>query len=66
MSDYTQFFPDRAMYLIHETEEAILDHKPQYSIDDIFSNLDRDEIKQIMEGYVRFSKKKVDRKQWQN
>ena len=53
-------FSDRAMYLIHETEEAILDHKPQYSIDDIFSNLDRDEIKQIMEGYVRVGKKKID------
>lgn len=48
------------MYLIHETDQAIRDHKPPYSVDEIVSNLSVDEIKQIMAGYVRFSKKKVD------
>lgn len=53
-------FSERAMYLIHETDQAIRDHKPPYSVDEIVSNLSVDEIKQIMKGYVRFSKKKVD------
>lgn len=44
-----------AMYLTHETKEAIDDAKELYSIDDLISNLTKDEIIHIRDGYIRVS-----------
>lgn len=44
-----------AMYLTHETKEAIDDAKEFYSIDELISNLTKDEIIHIREGYIRVS-----------
>lgn len=44
-----------AVYLTHETKEAIDDAKELYSIDELISNLTKDEIIQIREGYIRVS-----------
>ena len=41
------------MYLTHETKEAIDDTKELYSIDELISNLTKDEIVHIREGYIR-------------
>lgn len=53
-------FPSMAMYLTHDTEEAILQGKEHYELDEVVSNLTTDEIKQVREGYQRFGVKKVD------
>lgn len=50
-ADYTNM----AVYLTHETEQAILDGKEQYRLDELVSNLSLEEIKQIREGYARVS-----------
>lgn len=51
-------FAGYAMYLTHETEEAIKDAKELYDISEIVSNMTVEEIKQIREGYVRVSEKR--------
>ncbi len=43
------------MYLTHETDQAIKDGKHIYNIEEIYSNLSVDEIRQLREGYVRLS-----------
>ena len=42
-----------AMYLTHETKDAIADGKEKYEITEIISNLTLEEIKQVREGYNR-------------
>lgn len=44
-----------AVYLTHETKEAIDDAKELYSVDELISNLAIDEIIHIREGYIRVS-----------
>ena len=44
-----------AMYLTHETKEAIDEAKELYSVDELISNLTKDEIIHIREGYIRVS-----------
>ena len=44
-----------AMYLTHETKEAIDDAKELYSVDELISNLTKDEIIHIRDGYTRVS-----------
>ena len=51
-------FAGYAMYLTHETEEAVRDAKELYAISEIVSNMTVDEIEQIREGYVRVSEKR--------
>lgn len=53
-------FPSMATYLTHDTEEAVLQGKEHYELEEIVSNLTIDEIKQIREGYQRLGIKKVD------
>lgn len=48
-------FTGYAMYLTHETEDAIADNKEIYDISEIVSNLSEDEIKCIRSGYIRIS-----------
>lgn len=51
-------FSGYAVYLTHETEEAIRDAKERYDVSEIISNLTLDEIEQVREGYVRVSEKR--------
>lgn len=51
-------FAGYALYLTHETEEAIRDAKHKYDITEIHSNLTIEEIKQVREGYIRVSEKR--------
>lgn len=51
-------FGGYAVYLTHETEEAIRDAKERYDISEIVSNLTIDEIEQVREGYIRVSEKR--------
>lgn len=51
-------FAAYSQYLTHDTEQAILDGKAHYDINDIVSNLQRFEIDQIREGYIRPSAKR--------
>lgn len=46
-------FANMAVYLTHDTEDAILDGKYQYQISDIVSNLTEDEIMRVRDGYIR-------------
>lgn len=48
-------FTAMAMYLTHETEQAILDGKHKYDITEVFSNLTQEEIEEVRQGYIRFS-----------
>lgn len=52
-------FTAMSMYLTHETPASEEDGKELYLIEDIFSNLSVDEIKQIRDGYVRVSTEKT-------
>ena len=54
-------FSEYAVYLTHETPQAISDGKELYDITEIISNLSPDEIERVREGYVRVkeSAKKV-------
>lgn len=45
-------FTGYAMYLTHETDDAIADNKEIYKISEIISNLDEEEIKCIRAGYL--------------
>lgn len=51
-------FSAYANYLTHETEQAILDGKARYPIENIVSNLELYEIEQIRDGYIRPSAKR--------
>lgn len=51
-------FAAYSQYLTHDTEQAILDGKARYDMNDIVSNLQLDEIEQIREGYIRPSAKR--------
>ena len=51
-------FSAYANYLTHETDQAILDGKARYPIDNIISNLELYEIEQIRDGYIRPSAKR--------
>lgn len=46
-------FTALAVYLTHETEEAVLDGKELYDVTEIVSNLTIDEINQVRAGYTR-------------
>lgn len=48
-------YTNMAMYLTHETEQAILDGKEKYELEELVSNLTIEEIRQIREGYTRVS-----------
>lgn len=48
-------FTGYAMYLTHETEEAIRDAKERYDVSEIISNLTPEEVEQIRAGYIRVS-----------
>lgn len=56
-------FANMAMYLTHETEQAMLDGKTIYDIKKIVSNLEPEEINQIRDGYIRVSVGKVGNKE---
>lgn len=51
-------FAGYAVYLTHETAEAIRDAKEKYDISEIISNLTPEEIQQVREGYIRVSEKR--------
>lgn len=51
-------FAGYAVYLTHETAEAIRDAKEKYDISEIVSNLTPEEIQQVREGYIRVSEKR--------
>lgn len=51
-------FAGYALYLTHETSEAIREAKELYPIDAIVSNLSVEEIQQIRDGYVRVSEQR--------
>ena len=53
-------FASYAMYLTHETEEAIRDQKELYDFSELRSNMTAEEIKQIRDGFIRVSTRKVD------
>lgn len=57
-ADYTAM----TVYLTHETEQAILDGKERYDLEELVSNLTTEEIKQVREGYVRPDMVKVSTK----
>ena len=44
-----------AVYLTHETPEAIAEAKELYSVDELISNMTKDEVIQVREGYIRVS-----------
>lgn len=48
-------FSAMTTYMTHETEQAMLDGKTIYSLDDLVSNLNIEEIKHIRLGYSRIS-----------
>lgn len=48
-------FQSMATYLTHETDQALLDGKHVYNLEELVSNLTIDEIKLIREGYIRVS-----------
>lgn len=52
-------FANYAMYLTHDTEEAISEGKFQYGLDELFSNMTQEEIKLIRDGYISPSRVKV-------
>ena len=47
--------PDCVAYATHETKQCELEGKEVYDRDEIFSNLSKDELDQIREGYTRIS-----------
>lgn len=51
-------FAGYAVYLTHETAEAIRDAKEKYDISEIISNLTPEEIQQVRDGYIRVSEKR--------
>lgn len=46
-------FAKMATYLTHETEQAQLDAKEPYDMEELISNLSIDEIKEVRQGYKR-------------
>lgn len=48
-------FANYAMYLTHETKEAIEAGKELYRLDELISNMTVDEVKQIRDGYTRLT-----------
>lgn len=46
-------FAGMTMYLPHWSEQAELDGKTRYEIEELVSNLTDDEIREVMKGYVR-------------
>ena len=48
-------FTGYALYLTHETKDAIADNKEIYELSEIVSNLNEDEIKHVRDGFIRFS-----------
>lgn len=49
IGDYTGY----AMYLTHETKDAISDGKEKYDVTEIISNLTVEEVEQVRSGYTR-------------
>ena len=45
-----------AVYLTHETEQAMSDNKHIYSVNELVSNLDEDGVAQVRQGYTRIDK----------
>lgn len=58
----TRNFASAAMYLTHETDQAIRDGKTRYEMTELVSNLTLEEIKKVREGYIRVANasRKVD------
>ena len=58
----TRNFASAAMYLTHETDQAIRDGKTRYELSELVSNLTLEEIKKVREGYIRVANasRKVD------
>lgn len=48
-------FDNMALYLTHETDKAMLDGKARYDLEEIFSNLEIDEIREIRNGALRLT-----------
>lgn len=48
-------FSNMAVYLTHETPEAVYAGKAKYELEELISNLELEEIKQVREGYIRVS-----------
>nr|CDL66179.1 unnamed protein product [uncultured bacterium] len=46
-------FAAYALYLTHDTEDAIRNGKERYRLDELVSNLTEDEIQQVRDGYTR-------------
>lgn len=58
-------YANMAVYITHETEEAELDGKEKYEIEEIVSNLTIDEINEVRKGYTRVGKVgKLTTKDW--
>ncbi|WP_296110864.1 Rep family protein [uncultured Alistipes sp.] len=51
-------FAGYAVYLTHDTEQAIKDAKERYDVSEIVSNLSPEEIAQVREGYIRVSERR--------
>ena len=61
-------FSAYAMYLTHETDEAIAEMKHIYPIEDIITNLPLERVKEIRDGYNHAQKKdkNLNEREWQN
>ena len=61
-------FSAYAMYLTHETDEAIAEMKHVYPVTDIISNLSLKRVEEIRDGYHHAQKKdkKLNEREWQN
>lgn len=51
-------FAGYAVYLTHDTEQAVMDAKERYDVSEIVSNLSPEEIAQVREGYIRVSERR--------
>ena len=49
-------YSNYAVYLTHETDQAMSDNKHIYSVNELVSNLDEDGVAQVRQGYTRIDK----------
>lgn len=53
ISDFNAYF----VYLFHETKQAVLDGKEHYELSELLTNMSKDEIRDIKQGYSRLQNK---------
>lgn len=46
-------YAEYAMYLTHDTEQAKVDGKMPYPVEELVSNLNREEVQKVRDGYIR-------------